>query len=138
MTIRTNAGDLANLWQRRRLGWLRALRDGVRRAALATERAAAKRLSGISRPWSYPVPVWTGFLRRSMFVRQPSATLAIVGNSADYARAIHTGYVPTWAGRGKHRMVQKDARPFLDDAITDADPAGIVRGAMTKALEMAV
>jgi hypothetical protein len=64
--------------------------------------------------------------------------LAIVGNSARYAHAIHSGNVSQWAGRGEHRMVQRQARPYLDDAVEEVDPAGIVQGGIREALGMAL
>lgn len=134
-SVSTNAGTIAERFRRRAAAVVGAIRGSVRRAALAVEKFATKRLSGSGAAWSYPVPVRTGFLRRSMFVQQPAPLFAIVGNSADYANAIHTGYVSEWAGRGKHRMRMKSsARPFLDDAVADADPAGMVRADVVAAV----
>lgn len=135
----SNADQLAQRYHARAAALIGAVRASLRKAALAVERAMVKRLSGSGAPWSYPVPVRTGFLRRSTFVQMPDSNLAVVGNSASYANAVHTGYVSEWAGRGKHRMRMKaEPRPFLDDAVKDVDPASIVRDGIVAALEMAV
>lgn len=134
----SNADQLAKRYGARAAAIIGAIRASLRKAALAVERAMVKRLSGSGAPWSYPVPVRTGFLRRSTFVQTPGDALAVVGNSAAYANAIHTGEVSTWAGRGKHKMQQRQARPYLDDAVKDADPAAIVSAGIKGALELAV
>lgn len=134
----SNADQLAKRYGARAAAIIGALAKGMRRAALAVERAMVKRLGGSGAPWSYPVPVRSGHLRRSTFVKTPDSTLAVVGNNADYADAIHGGYVSEWAGRGRHRQRMKaQGRPFLDDAVKDADPEAIVTLAVADALEMA-
>jgi phage gpG-like protein len=137
--ITTNAALVAAKYRDRAAALAPAVRASVGRAALAVERAMVRRLEGSGAPWSYPVPNRTGHLSRSTFVQQPAANMAVVGNNADYAMAIHSGLVSQWAGRGKHRTVQHEPRPFLDDAVKDADPASIVYDGVAGAiLEMAV
>lgn len=132
--LTTNAGQLAERYRARGDAVVRAARSALSSAALAVEREMVKRLSGSGAPWSYPVPVRTGHLRRSTFVQRHD-TLAIVGNRAAYASAIHTGQVAEWAGHGKHRQAARPARPFLDDAVKDVDPAKRVTAAIVAALE---
>ena len=88
---------------------------------------AFKLLSGTGAAWSYPVPVRTGNLRRSLWRitpagykgGQPNETYnlgpgeAYVGDSAEYARAIHDGRIFRRALSGGRGM----GRPFLTDAM---------------------
>ena len=83
-------------------------------------------LSGSGPAWSYPVPVRTGNLRRLLWRitpagykgGQPSGSYnvgpgeAYVGNSAEYAHAIHDGRTYRRALSGGRGM----GRPFLTDA----------------------
>lgn len=124
--VETNAEAIAEAIRTRGDELRRAIGTGLRKAALAVERAQVKRLSGGGEPYSYPVPVRTGHLRRSTFVRKLGEFEYAVGNTASYAYAVHSGNVNEWAGRGRRRMVSRPARPFLDDAVQDAQPEGIV------------
>jgi hypothetical protein len=92
------------------------------------------RLNGGGAPWTYPVPVRTGYLKRSTFVRQPASTVVVVGDTAVYAHAIHEGVIPVRAKGGGYRMAIHARRPFLDDAVTDAQPGAIVTEAIVGAL----
>lgn len=114
-----------------------ALISGVKKAAALTNRAAITNLSGSRKaePWTYPVPVRTpGGLRANQQMQIESPTSAYVFNTAAYASAIHSGLVSQWAGRGKHRMVQQVARPFLDDAVETAQPLMVIQTEIVEAL----
>lgn len=107
-----------------------ALSRGMKKAATAVNRAAIKNLSGSRKaePWTYPVPVRTpGGLRGNQAMQIESPTTAYVFNTATYAGAIHSGYVSSWAGRGKHRMVFHKPRPFLDDAVASEQPLMVIQ-----------
>lgn len=135
ITIDSNAGEVADAI-RDRLGELRtAITFHLSRAALAVERAQVRRLSGGGQPYSYPVPVRTGHLRRSTFVRKLGEFEFAVGNTADYAHAVHSGKVREFAGRNKPRIVQRSPRPFLDDAVEDAKPEDIVSDGIVQTFE---
>lgn len=107
-----------------------ALASGIKKAATAVNKAAIANLGGNRKaePWSYPVPVRTpGGLRAQQKMQIETPTIAYVFNTAAYAGAIHSGYVSEWAGRGKHRMVQRPARPFLDNAVETAQPLMVIQ-----------
>lgn len=116
----------------------KALAAGLKRAVTTTNKAAIANLGGSRKaePWTYPVPVRTpGGLRAQQQSQIESPTSGYVFNTADYARAIHTGYVNEWAGRGKTRMVQRLARPFLDDAVETAQPLMVIQASVEGALQ---
>lgn len=121
--METNAGSVASGIAATGNRVERAVRAGVAQAAFAIERAQINNLSGGGDPYSYPVPVRTGHLRRSAGVEQPHAHHAIVFNAAAYAWAVHSGEVNEWrshyAGPGEERSmsVLRRPRPFLDDAV---------------------
>lgn len=106
----SNAGQVAARYQarERRLG--QALRRGLRLAAIAVDAAQVENLSGSGPPGSYPVPVRTGNLRGGHFYQVRNERLAVVGDTAEYAAAIHV------------------ERPFLDRAAEDTPVFDIVAG----------
>lgn len=107
-----------------------ALNRGMKKAATGVNRAAIKNLSGSRKaePWTYPVPVRTpGGLRANQGMQIDSPTTAYVFNTAAYAGAIHSGYVSSWAGRGKHKMVFHKPRAFLDDAVASEQPLMVIQ-----------
>jgi hypothetical protein len=107
-----------------------ALSRGMKKAATAVNRAAIKNLSGSRKaaPWTYPVPVRTpGGLRANQGMQIESPTVAYIFNTAAYAAAIHSGYVSSWAGRGKHRMVFHKPRLFIDDAVESEQPLMVIQ-----------
>lgn len=115
----------------------KALITGVRKAATLVNRRAIANLSGSRKaePWTYPVPIRTpGGLRANQQMQIESPTSAYVFNTAAYAHAIHSGMVSEWAGRGKHRMVQRLARPFLDDAVETEQPLMVIQTQVEEAL----
>ena len=115
-----------------------ALSTGVKKAITLTNRAAIARLSGGRKadPWTYPVPVRTpGGLRANQGTAMASPISGYVLNTSAYAGAIHSGLVPEWAGRGKHRMTQRTPRPFIDDAVEDVQPLTVVQGSIEEALK---
>lgn len=127
--IESNANEVAELQQRRIALIDGAVRAGIAKGALAIENAAIANLTGSGEPYSYPVPIRSGFLRGSMKAEQPLPVLAIVFNSAEYAWAVHSGDVHEWAGN-----VKRPARPFLDDAVESTPWADIVIDAVSEKL----
>lgn len=115
---------------------LAALDRGLSLALVATNRATQKNLMGgaAAEPWSYPVPNRTSNLFTSQQQAKDTPTSGYVFNTAAYAGAIHSGYVSEWAGRGKHRMVQRLARPFLDDGVETAQPLMVIQNTFEKVL----
>lgn len=116
--IVSNAGQIAKRYQRRRQRLDRALGRGLKKAAAAIDREQVDNLSGSgsAAPGDYPVPIRTGTLRGGHFFRVRSERLAIVGNTTEYAVAIH------------------EDRPFLDDAAEAVDHLAIVAGEVRKAV----
>lgn len=138
--IESNAAAIADA-QQRRIGMIEgAIRAGVAKGALAIERAATLNLTGAGEPYSYPVPVRTGNLRRGMGVEQPQPVLAIIFNGVEYAWAVHSGDVSEWrshyAGPSENlsMMISRPARPFLDDAVAKTPWADIVIDAVSQKL----
>lgn len=127
MTIVTNAAHLAIAWRRRRERLDAAVTRGIRRAAVAVDRAQVRRLqgSGQDEVGAYPVPVREGHLMQSHFFDILGSRLAVVGNRSIYAHAIHEG-------RGSSAPYGR--RPFLDDAVKDADPTAIMALEVRKAI----
>jgi len=128
--VTSNADDVAGTLAARQAAVSEAVRTGVRSALLAIEREAVKNLSGGGAPWTYPVPVRTGNLRGARTVQQPEPGIGIISFTAAYAWAIHSGNVTQWAGRGKTRQVQNQARQFAQDAVDKVDPDKYVIGAV--------
>jgi hypothetical protein len=126
MVVTSNAGDLATQYRTLAARLSAALQRGLLKAMSAVEAAAQKLLSGGGAPFSYPVPVRTGNLRSSLGDEQLSPTAVEVFDTADYARAVHEGVFSEWAGRGKTKIVQRQDRPFLTDALQSAQPTDIV------------
>ena len=118
INVLTNAKQLAAKWRQRRVALSAAARKGRRNAAIAVDREQEKNLEGgTSAPGSYPVPVRTGNLRRGAFFDATHSTFAIVGNTAAYAMAIHSGDMTTKDGLN----YSLKGRPFLDDAAEAVD-----------------
>lgn len=132
--ITTNADEVAAAIAAKRDAIAAAVQNGMTSALLAMEAAAVKNLSGSGKPYSYPVPVRTGNLRRARTVQQPEPGLGVIAFTADYAWAVHTGKVNEWAGRGKTRKIQRTARPFAQDAVDSTDPAHYVIDAVSQAV----
>lgn len=131
----TNARQIAAMFADRSKRWDAALAKGIRKAAIAVENEASDRLSGSGVAFTYPVPVRTGHLRRSLGVKT-SRTGGEVFNTATYAFAVHEGKVGWWA-RGKVRrkgVRNVTRRPFLEDALKAADPGLIIQATMRAAL----
>lgn len=133
--VETNAAEVAI--EVRRLGpQLDAALDRAMRLSLnALERNAVRRLSGSGAAWTYPVPVRTGNLRRSLARRQPSALEGLVVNTAAYAWAIHEGEIPVRTPGGGHTMRRFTRRPYMDDAATDTDVYPIFERELGRALQ---
>lgn len=107
-----------------------ALKSGVAKAVTLVDNQAKVNLSGgrKAEPWTYPVPVRTpGGLRANQHSEMTTPLSGVVFNSAAYAGAIHSGYVSEWAGRGKHRMTQRPARPFMDAAVETVQPLMVIQ-----------
>lgn len=119
MNVRTNASQIAARFRRRaeRLGG--ALKSGLRDAAAQIDRYQVENLRGSNAadPGDYPVPARTGHLLGTHFWDVKSETLAIVGNTAEYAVDIHEG-------RGS--SAEHGRRPFLDDAAEATDAVEIM------------
>lgn len=114
-----------------------ALPRGLAKAVTLVDNAAKANLSGSRKadPWTYPVPVRTpGGLRDNQHSEVSTPLSGVVFNTAAYAGAIHSGYGSEWAGRGKHRMTQRLARPFLDDAVAAANPTMVIQDEIQGAL----
>ena len=123
---------LPERFRQRVQGWDAALRAGLRRIATLVEREAMRNLSGpggANSPGHYPVPRRTGFLARSMFSRVRGRT-AEVGNTAEYAPAIHNGF----RAFGNPHAPYYGARPFLADAAQTVDPVRELSDALAQVL----
>ena len=132
--IQTNAPEVAAAIAAKRDAIAAAVQKGMRSALLAVEAEAVRNLSGGGKPYSYPVPVRTGNLRRARTVQQPEPGLGLIAFTADYAWAVHSGKVTQWAGRGKTREVQRTPRPFAEDAVETVDPAHYIIEAVAEAV----
>ncbi len=136
--IDTNAERVAELLRERSGRWTAAAINGLRRAVLSVEAAATRRLSGGGQAGSYPVPVRTGNLRRSMGFKILDTISGLVFNTARYAGAIHNGLQPRkHHGRGDASMYIFDsvaARPFLDDAVAEVKPGELIFNELLRAL----
>ncbi|NMW23477.1 hypothetical protein HFP05_03400 [Rhodanobacter denitrificans] len=114
-----------------------ALHTGVGKAVTLVNNAAIANLSGSRKaePWTYPVPIRTpGGLRANQHSEMTTPLSGVVFNTSAYAGAIHGGNVSEWAGRGKHRMTQRLARPFQDDAVNTAQPLMVIQTEVQGAL----
>ncbi len=125
VNVVTDARKVAGIFAARAVRWREAVSRGVRKATIAVDRAAAKRLSGSGAPMSYPIPVRTGFLRRSQGL-QVTTDSGMVFNTADYAWAIHEGR--------KDIPKLNKRRPFLEDALKDANPGLVIQAEVRGAL----
>jgi len=121
--IISNAPNLARRWVARGDAVPDAVARGVRKVVFTVENKAEELLrgAGTAAPGSYPVPVRSGFLRRSMGATA-SGGRGLVFNSAEYARAIHDGFRPY----GNKHAKPVPARPFMDDALAATDIAEIM------------
>lgn len=108
MNIFSNASQIAKRYRVRAQQLSQALRKGLRNAAIAVDAKQVENLSGSGPGGSYPVPVRTGNLRGGHFWDLRGDRLAIVGNTTEYAEAIHVD------------------RPFLDRAAEDTPVFDIV------------
>lgn len=118
MRVGSNGAALAKKYRQRIQRMDAALLRGMKKAAAAVDRAQGKNLSGsgADAAGAYPVPVRSGNLRGSTFINVSSGKLAIVGNTAEYALAIHR------------------ERAFLDDAVASTDVVGIMAIDVRKAI----
>ena len=132
MILTSNAGELAAKYRDLAARLDAALQRGLLTAMSKVEELAQANLSGGGAPFSYPVPVRTGNLRGQLGAEQITPAAVEVFDTADYARAVHEGVFTQWAGRGKTRIVDKQARPFLTDALATADPTQIVLGELER------
>lgn len=128
--VETNAAEVAIAVRELGPAMHAALHRGMRKALNRLERHAAINLSGAGAPWSYPVPVRSGNLRRSLRREQRSAVEGYVIAGASYAWAIHEGEMEVGGA-----MRSYTRRPFMDDAsdavdvhaIFDAEFAGVLQ-----------
>lgn len=134
VSLTSNAGDIAAKYRDLEVRLSAALERGLLASMSKVEELAQANLSGSGAPFTYPVPVRTGNLRGQLNSEQITPTAVEVFDTADYARAVHEGIFTQWAGRGKTRIVEKPARPFLTDALAAADPTGIVLGELERTL----
>ena len=113
-----------------------ALKTAVPRATASVlftvQREASKRLAGHGEPGSYPIPIRTGHLRRSMGSRRDSDYSGYVFNRARYARAHHDGFRPY----NNPHASPIPARPFLTDAVAAVDAGLVFRKHIAKALRI--
>lgn len=116
--ITSNALALARKYRRRREQLDGALRRGLKKAAATIDNAQVDNLSGsgADAPGAYPVPVRSDNLRGGHFFQVNNSHLAVVGNTAVYAAAIH------------------EDRPFLDDAAEAVDFQGLMAVEVEKAV----
>lgn len=132
MSLWRHESELPANLRTRVAGWDAALRRGLRRIATLVERGAMRNLSGPGgnrAPGAYPVPRRTGFLARSMYstVRARSAE---VGNTAEYAAAVHNGF----RAYGNPHAPYYGRRPYLEDAARDVDPLQELADALGRVL----
>ena len=114
-----------------------AKKRGLKKAAAAVDRAQVDNLSGAgggcnkrgdgAPTGGYPVPVRCGHLRQGHIWDVVNSNLAIVGNTAAYARVIHDG-TGSSAAHGP--------RPFLEDAARDVDVADIMADEVSLAIKI--
>lgn len=88
-----------------------ALARFYQRIAVLVERGASERTRGQGAPGSYPIPVRTGDLRRSI-ASESNDRSATIFSTAVHAGAQHRGYKPY----GNARAKPIPPRPFLFDA----------------------
>lgn len=125
----TNAAQIADVFAARRKRWDAARQTGLRRIVAAAEEEIGKRAAGGSASGDYPIPVRSGFLRRSTGSKVGQAE-ALVFNSARYARAMQEGYHPY----GNKRAAKMPPRRFFDDGIAAVDSAEIMAVAIARRL----
>lgn len=135
MVVTSNADTLAAQYRRIAAQLSAALQRGLLQAMSAVETAAMHNLSGSGVPFSYPVPVRTRFLLQSLGTHVASPTAVEIFDSAPYARAVHEGVFSQWAGRGKTRIVQRPARPFLTDALETAQPTEMIAAELAQVFD---
>jgi hypothetical protein len=127
VSITHTAGQLAKQFQGYAQRWAAAVAKGLRDIAITVERGATKNTSGSGNaaPGSYPVPIRTGTLRRSIQSRF-GARDAMVVAAAQYASAIHNGFTPYGNPNARLSYI---GRPFLQDAVDaiDANEIMVIR-----------
>jgi phage gpG-like protein len=121
MKVTSNARKIAKRLRARIRTWDDRVKDGLRRIVTKVDREQVKNLSGSNAdaPGSYPVPDRTGTLLRGHFSDVKSSRLALVGNTTEYALAIHSGNMTTKNGV----QYALRPRPFLQDAADKVDAA---------------
>lgn len=130
--ITTTAGQLARTYAEREKRWDASLQRALRKIIALVDRGQVKNLTGggSAAAGAYPVPIRTGFLRRSGGSRvEPRA--GMVFNTAEYANAIHNGGVHPY-GNPNAQVIA--ARPFLQDAADRVDHLAIMADAAREAL----
>lgn len=130
--IESNFGERSTQFARYAAAWTRAVAEGLRDVAITVERAAAANLRGpkSAAPGSYPVPIRTGFLRRSLQARFGQRESMVI-NSAIYARAVHDGFTPYGNPHARYSIVP---RPYLQDAVDSTDINEVMAIRINKAL----
>lgn len=111
-------GKLAAAFMARRRKLDAAMKRGLRNWAAEVDRKQVDNLRSGNRPGDYPVPVRTGNLLGGHFFRVESSRMAIVGDTAAYAKAIHDG-------EGSSAVY--GPRPYLEDAANDTDGPAILQ-----------
>lgn len=121
----SSAREVADLYARRDARLSGALGRGMRRALIAVDIEHSKNLSGsgAGAAGAYPVPIRKGHLSRSRGSKMVGETSGFVFNRAEYAHAIHNGKAPQYGGR-----------PFLADAVEQANPTQYVIAALRSAV----
>lgn len=130
-SVITNAGALARAYRARIQRWGQGLRRGLRDIGVTVENEASRNLSGSGAPGSYPVPIRTGHLRRSLGMKVGDREV-VVYNSAKYANAIHQGFTPYG---NKHATKSYAGRPFLQDAADKIDATAIMFARLREVLQ---
>lgn len=132
VNITHTASQLARQFQRYAAAWDRGVAMGLRDVAISVERAAVRNTSGpgSAAPGTYPVPIRTGFLRRSIGSRFGQRESLVIA-TAIYASAIHDGFTPYGNPNARKSYI---GRPFLKDAVEATDIDGIMLDRLDRAL----
>lgn len=128
MGVTTNAADFVSTWQGRAGRVRQSLHNGLMALLVEVNRKAIENLSGTGESGSYPVPVRTGNLRRS-------ENWYMTSDLTGYVQAgdANTPYaVPIHEGEGS--SAKYGARPFVDDAVDQTEPADFMVPALEEAL----
>lgn len=126
-SARTNASQLAARFRRRAEKLGGALKAGLRTAVAQIDKYQVDNLKGhnAAKSGDYPIPARTGHLLGAHFWDVKSETMAVVGNTAEYAVDIHEG-------RGS--SAEHGRRPFLDDAADATDALDIMAVEVDRAM----